>query len=187
MTAVVVPPFPVLTYVERFRSPHAEHSAESTWLDITRFLFDRDITDESTLDALVRHAYYRDDHLVPGSPLTPHATRHGPYRLDCLTTESFELTDRASAEETLYRWAEGSTSATDQQRLADIRTAERIITAATTIYHLKDLRETCEHEDGRLLGDFHELVLLNRHDGILAVLVASMTREGRTARPSSTP
>lgn len=68
-----------------------------------------------------------------------------------------------------------------------IRTAERIITAATTIYHLKDLGATCEHEDGWLLGDFHEFVLLNSHDGILTVLVASMALEGRPARPSSTP
>jgi hypothetical protein len=51
----------------------------------------------------------------------------------------------------------------------------KITEAATTIFHLNVLREGCEHEDGALLGDFHEFVLLNRHDGILTVLVASAT------------
>jgi hypothetical protein len=187
MFAVVPRPLPPLRYVERSRLPFDESAADQAWLDVTRFLFDRDTTDRSTLDALVTNAYYRDDYLVPGSALTPQGTRHGPYRLDCLTAEAFELTDRPSAEETLYRWADESRRATDQHYPAAIRTSERIIAATTSIFHLKDLRETCEHEYGRLLGDFHEFVLLNRHDGILTLLVASTTREERLPRPSATP
>jgi hypothetical protein len=187
MFAVVPRPLPLLMYVGRSRLPLDESAGDEAWLDLIRFVFDPEATGRSTLDALVTNAYYRDDYLVPRSVPTPHGTRHGPYRLDCLTVESFELSDGPSAEETLSRWAEESSRATDQHHPAAIRAAEQIIAAATSIFHLKDLRETCEHEDGRLLGDFHEFVLLNRHDAILTVLVASTTLEERLPRPSATP
>lgn len=187
MAAVVTPPLPLLRYVERSRLPLDESAADEAWLDLIRYLFDPDTTDRFTLDALLTNAFCRDDYLIQRSSLTPRGTRHGPYRIDCLTTESYELTDRPSAEETLYRWADESSRRTDQHYPAPIRTAERIIEAATTIFHLKDLRETCEHEDGRFLGDFHEFVLLNRHDGILTLLVASATLGRGLPIPSATP
>jgi hypothetical protein len=104
--AVVAPPFPQLRYIERSRLPLDEGAPDHAWLDLTRFLFDPDTTDQFTLDALLTNAFYRDDYLIVGSPLTPRATRHGPYRIDCLATESYELSDRPSTEETLYRWAD---------------------------------------------------------------------------------
>lgn len=138
-----------------------------------RFLFDGDITDQVTLGSLLGNAYYRRDYLDPDAPFTPRGTRHGPYRLPSLAADSFELTDRRSAEDTLSRWFEDVAEFADEQPRAAIHLAQQVIDAATTIYELRDLRDTCEHEDGRHLGAFHELVLLNRHDGILTVLVAS--------------
>jgi hypothetical protein len=182
---VATRPFPALTFVERSRLPHDENAAEAAWLDLTRLLFDGDVTDESTLDLLVRNAYYRDDYLVPGSPLTPKGTRHGPYRLDCLDTDSFEFTDRATAEEVLHRWDEESSPSSVHHDPRLMHTAEQILAAATTIFYLGDLRETCEHESGGCLGDFHEFVVLNRHDGILTVLVASTTRESEAPSDSA--
>jgi hypothetical protein len=181
--AVVAPPFPQVRYLERTRLPLDEGAPDDAWLDLIRFLFDPDTTDQFTLDLLLTNAHYRDDYLIVGSPLARHGTRHGPYRIDCLATESYELSDRPSAEETLYRWAEGSARSIDQPYPAPIRTAETITEAATTIFHLNVLREGCEHEDGALLGDFHEFVLLNRHDGILTVLVASATLNSTTLTP----
>ena len=174
---MVKPPFPQVRYIERSRLPLDEAAHDEAWLDLIRFLFDPDTTDRFTLDLLLANAYYRDDYLIVGGPLTPRGTRHGPYRIDCLATESYELSDRPSAEETLYRWADESVPSIDRRYPAPIHTAAKVIETATTIFHLNVLREGCEHEDGAGLSDFHEFVLLNRHDGILTVLVASGTRK----------
>ncbi len=145
---MVAPPFPQLSYVERSRLPLDEAAPDRAWLDLIRFLSDPDTTDQFTLARLVANAFYRDDYLILGSPLNPHGTRHGPYRLDCLTVDSFELSDRPSAEETLYRRADQSGRGVDQPYPAPIRSAEKIIEAATTIVHLNVLRDGSEHERG---------------------------------------
>jgi hypothetical protein len=59
---------------------------------------------------------------------------------------------------------------------AAIHAAERVLASATTTYHLKNLRMTCEHNEGGELGEFHEFILLNAHDGVFTVLVASSTK-----------
>ncbi len=173
------PPLPLLRFVERTRLPLDERATDAAWLDITRFLFDPDIVDLSTLHALVRNAYYCDDSQVPGSPVMRRGTRHGPYRIDCFDTDSFELSDRPSAEETLHRWAETSSRSPERRYPRPIHVAEQVLAAASTIFELRELPETCEHDLGRSLEDFHEFVLLNRHDGVLTVLVAATTRAPR--------
>jgi hypothetical protein len=168
----------VLRYIERTRTSLDEDAPEAGWLDVKRFLFDPDLTDIFTLHSLLRHPYWRDDYLVPNSPLNPHGTRHGPYLLDCLGTDSFELYDGLSAEVTLHQWVDESGLFDPGSYPPVIHSAERMLASATTIYHLKDLRTTCEHDAGGHLGEFHEFILLNAHDGVFTVLVASSTELG---------
>jgi hypothetical protein len=171
-------PFLLLQHVERTRMPLDEHAPDAAWLDLNRFLFDPDVTDQWTLRAMAQHAFFCDD---PESRRSPglRGTRHGPYRIECLGPDAYDISDRLSAEETLHRWAETSSASAERRYPPAIHTAEQILAAASTIFELRELPETCAHDFGHALDDFHEFVLLNRHDGILTVLVAATTRAPR--------
>jgi hypothetical protein len=54
------------------------------------------------LDALIRHPAYQDDFASPSG--TTDQPIHGPYRLDAITTEAFDIVNGATAKRLLAAW-----------------------------------------------------------------------------------
>jgi len=65
------------------------------WIDVRRLSTTWAGTDAELLDALLVHPTYRDLHLGPGDDRSPAV--HGPYRLECITADSFTAIPAADA------------------------------------------------------------------------------------------
>ncbi|WP_440072416.1 hypothetical protein [Streptosporangium sp. OZ121] len=143
------------------------------WVDVKHFRLATPQDDEPLLTALLSHQLYRDDYLgsdswKDGGPV------HGPYRLDALSAASFEEIDQESACATIRTWA--GRYADLPETIAHDLEAEvyPLIRAATSRYRLRDLDETARDDDlGWILGEFHELVMIDRNEDSLTVIVAS--------------
>ncbi|MER5649012.1 hypothetical protein [Streptosporangium sp. NPDC002524] len=143
------------------------------WVDVKHFRLATPQDDEPLLTALLSHQLYRDDYLgadsrKDGGPV------HGPYRLDALSPASFEEVDQEAARATIHTWA--GRYADLPETIAHDLEAEvyPLIRAATSRYRLRDLDEASRDDDlGWILGEFHELILIDRNRDSLAVIVAS--------------
>jgi hypothetical protein len=142
------------------------------WVDLKRFgLPSVPAEDVRLLDALLRHEQFRDDYA--GGDVDPAGTRHGSYWLDRITTEAYEPVTAATAIGVLSAWAHQFGNI--PQLLED--TLEREIylpvREATSLYRLKELGRAAFHDWGGVHIDFHELVIVNRVAGSLALMVAA--------------
>ncbi|GAA0847119.1 hypothetical protein ACFQVD_43920 [Streptosporangium amethystogenes subsp. fukuiense] len=143
------------------------------WVDVKHFRIVPGQDDEPLLTALLSHQLYRDDYLGPDS-WKDGGSVHGPYRLDALSTASFEGVDAETASATIRTWADRYTDLPETVAHDLESEVYRLIRAATSLYRLRDLDEADRDDDlGWILGDFHELVLIDRNEGSLAVVVAS--------------
>ncbi|MEU8381018.1 hypothetical protein [Streptosporangium sp. NPDC048865] len=143
------------------------------WVDVKRFRLTAPQDDGPLLTALLSHQLYRDDYLGSGSERDGEPV-HGPYRLDALSAASFERVDQETACATIRTWA---------GRYADLpETVAReleaevypLIRAATSRYRLRDLDEAARDDDlGWILGEFHELILIDRDQDSLTVVAAT--------------
>ncbi|WP_326829552.1 hypothetical protein OIE13_04225 [Streptosporangium sp. NBC_01810] len=143
------------------------------WVDVKHFRIASGQDDEPLLTALLSHQLYRDDYLGSDS-WKGDGSVHGPYRLDSLSAASFEDVDTETASATIRTWADRYTDLPEAVA-HDLETeVYRLIRAATSRYRLRDLDEAARDDDlGWILGEFHELVLIDRSEGSLAVIVAS--------------
>jgi hypothetical protein len=141
------------------------------WVDIKRFrLPDAVIDDQDLLTLLIAHGSYGDSYATdPGDD--PH--RHGPYWRDRITCGCFEATDAASEVVRLRAWAEEHAELPGRLHVELDRELYRPLRAAGAVYRLRDLGEDSFHDWGGVLGPFHELVLIDRAAGELALIVAT--------------
>jgi hypothetical protein len=118
-----------------------------------------------------RHEQFRDDYA--GGDVDPAGTRHGSYWLDRITTQAYEPVTAATAIGVLSAWAHQFGNI--PQLLED--TLEREIylpvREATSLYRLKELGRAAFHDWGGVHIDFHELVIIDRVAGSLALMVAA--------------
>jgi len=146
------------------------------WVSIKLFELRADADDNEVLASLIRHVRYRDSYNGTGDE--DMKTIHGPYQLSAITPDSF-ISASASAIETLIRtWAEYAAPLPDPRRAEMERELYPRIRQATSAYQLFDLRDTAQQEEGwgTSVGSatgFFELVLINRANGSLALVVAS--------------
>lgn len=144
------------------------------WVSIKLFrLPGHPIDDQAALRLLLRHVRYRDSYAGTGDK--DMVTLHGPYRLDAISIDSFTPADPASAEATLGAWAEEYWALDEAARDWLERELYPRVRNATSCYRLADLGEDAQHDWGWVLGKtgFHELVVVDRVAGSLALVVAS--------------
>ncbi|SNS53215.1 hypothetical protein SAMN05216276_101139 [Streptosporangium subroseum] len=145
------------------------------WVDVKHFqVCARPEDDEQLLTTLISHEMYRDDYLGSDSWKDTESSVHGPYRLDALSATAFEGIDQATALATIRTWAEKyrELSETVAQDLEN--EVHQLIRTATSCYRLKELDEAARDDRlGWILGEFHELVLIDQHEGSLSLIVAS--------------
>ncbi|GAA1034362.1 MULTISPECIES: hypothetical protein [Amycolatopsis] len=131
------------------------------------------VDDRTVLRLLLRHGRYRDDYAGGGDNLT--ALVHARYRLDLITLDSFTPADPTVEEQVLRTWAEQYDRLPAAVQAQMERELYPRLHSATSLYRLADLDENAYHEYGSVVGfsGFHELVLIDRDTGALALAVAS--------------
>ncbi len=144
------------------------------WVSIKLFEFPADIDDDAVLSLLIRHVRYRDSYGGTGDK--DMETIHGPYWLYAITPEVFSPVSPADAEALIRTWAEYAAPLPDAYRDEMEQELYPRIRCATSRYQLPDLRDSAEHDWGSSVGSltgFFEFVLIDRHAGSVALVVAS--------------
>jgi hypothetical protein len=144
------------------------------WVSIKLFALPSEpVDDHAALNLLLQHVRYRDSYA--SSVFKDSMNLHGPYRLDTITTDSFTLSDGASAETTIRTWAEQLTPVPDAACDELQRELYPRIRNASRCYRLADPGKDALHDWGDVVGKtgFNEFVLIDRDGGSLALVVAS--------------
>lgn len=150
------------------------HLPAYQWVSVKLFMLpDEAIEDHAALNLLLQHVRYRDSYA--SSAFKDSVNLHGPYRLNAITTDSFTLSDSASAEATIHTWAERFTpvpAAADDELQRELY---RRIRNASCCYRLVDPGKDALHAWGDIVGKtgFNEFVLIDHDRGSLALVVAS--------------
>jgi hypothetical protein len=144
------------------------------WVNIKIFALPADSEDTEVLDLLIRHVRYRDSYAAP--EFKDAKTIHGPFWLNAISPEEFSPVSAADAEALIRTWAEYAAPLPDGRREEMEQTLYPRIRSATSRYQLSDLRDVAEHDWGSTVGSitgFFEFVLIDRHAGSVALVVAS--------------
>jgi hypothetical protein len=154
------------------------------WVDVKQFRLGGQGSDRDLLDALITHPRYRDHYTSPNSDTRDPI--HGPYELNRIRVDMFTPFTETEAIDALREWTtefdypEGC-DASWPWNIAppapyidgDATTVLAMITAATTRYRLSNLGADAYHQFGWVLGEFLELVVINRTSSELILVVAS--------------
>ena len=142
------------------------------WISVKYFRFPRSepTSPEQAVTTLLGHPAYWDTY-TGGDNISPGV--HGPYRLDAITVDQFQIVDAPSAELVLREWLERDEGpVADDQIDGDLDSVLRRIREAETRLSLRDLGTESHHETGWILhSGFVELVLIT--GGLISLLVAS--------------
>jgi hypothetical protein len=144
------------------------------WVSIKLFALPPDSDDYAALALLIHHVRYRDSYGGTGDK--DMGTIHGPYWLYAITPEMFSAVSATEVEAVIRTWAEYAAPLPDSRREEMDRELYPRIRNATSRYQLPDLRDAAEHDWGGSVGSitgFFEFVLIDRHSGIVALVVAS--------------
>ncbi|MFC8046875.1 hypothetical protein [Nocardia sp. NPDC057353] len=142
------------------------------WVDSKKYIVQQPgATDAEILRALIDSTAYRDNYI--GGGIEPGGTRHGPYWLRNISVDSYRDISRDEAVAVVDRWLRAAGSVPDELMTDLIAEVFEPIGTATAIYELRDLGEAAMSDLGLSNGEFHELVLLDRANASLRMIVAS--------------
>jgi hypothetical protein len=154
------------------------------WVNVKRFHVTGPGADRELLGALITNPSYRDYYTSPDSE-TPDPV-HGPYELSRISIDLFVPLNKTETLEALRAWTrewaypdrcdaswpwdiESPAPSID----GDATIVRNLVAAAATRYRLADLGPDAHHGLGWVLGEFLELVLVNRANDQLSLVVAS--------------
>jgi hypothetical protein len=141
------------------------------WIDVTRFQLSSEVLDnQDALTALIAHPQFRNTYDGAGVQDWP---RHGPWWLDRITPDVYETVDAATAVEVIHSWANQHGDLPDSLASRLCQEIYTPVREATSRYLLRQLPEDAFHDYGPIHIDYHELVLIDRLAGTLALLVAT--------------
>jgi hypothetical protein len=117
------------------------------WISVKLFRPPKKSRDgREALGLLLQHVRYRDSYA--SSSFRDSLSIHGPYWLDVITTDSFTLSDAASAETTIRTWAEQFTPMPDATHDELQRELYPRMHNASCCYQLADLGKDALHDWG---------------------------------------
>lgn len=149
-------------------------NATFQWVNVKLFaLPGQDLDDRAVLALLLANARYRDSYAGTGDE--DMGTIHGPFRLDAITVDSFAPADAAAEVATLGEWAQRYAPLSEAVAEQVETEVYRRVRDATSRYRLVNPGEDQFHEWGFAVGNngFHELVVIDRPAGSVALIVAS--------------
>jgi len=149
-------------------------NATFQWVNIKLFgLPGPELDDRAVLSLLLADRRYRDSYAGTGDE--DMETIHGPFRLDAITVDSFAPADAAAEIATLGEWAEQYAPLPEAAAAQVEKEVYGRLRDATSRYRLVNPGEDQFHEWGFAVGShgFHELVLIDRAAGSVALIVAS--------------
>lgn len=146
------------------------------WIDVKHFaLRPADAAPEDALAALVAHVRYRDNYATATSQDEDSVELHGPYWLRCLSVESYRHVSVDEGRVAITRFA--ALYCDEIERKAQYGIVDEsvlpIFAGATECLMLRQLGEDAIHEWGWVLDDFTEIVVLDRDQGRLTLIVAA--------------
>ncbi|WP_217924595.1 hypothetical protein [Miltoncostaea oceani] len=130
-------------------------------------------TPAHALELLLRDAHYRDDYDTPDSQDWDTRTRHGPFRVDAITVQSFEPVSAAAASRALQDLADlhGGPSPEVAERLED--RVLRVVADAPSHWRLRDPGPAGRHDFSHILNDFVEIVTVDLDERVLVLVVGA--------------
>lgn len=145
------------------------------WVSIKLFVLPVGADDYEVLRLLIGHVRYRDSYNGTGDE--DMETIHGPYWLYAIAPELFSPVSAGDAEALIRTWAEYAAPLPEPRREEMERELYPRIRGATSRYQLPGLHDTAQQDQGwgSSVGSdgFHEFVLIDRHSGSVALVVAS--------------
>ena len=151
----------------RLRGFHAQFLAGA----VSNFSLDN----ETALASLLAHPRYRHDYASPMPDTDADFVMtevHGPYPLDNIDQGRFHKITADDAATRLRDWAADHDDDPSSYAGLDKHLISLVETVAT-IYLLDDFRDGGEHDYGWILGAFLELVVIDRPQSTLTLLVAT--------------
>ena len=139
------------------------------WIDIRHFHTVNASMPGDVVRGLIAHPSYRDNYLSSDAKTTDHV--HGPYRLESVTLDAFELLDVETALAIFDAWVQMYPLSEGDTVEGDLAAVYRLFREARTCWHLRPLGENEFHELGFVLGPFVEFVLESANR--LSLVVAS--------------
>ena len=141
------------------------------WVDVQRFSVAAGVGDREALALLISDGRYGCDYAGGAPGQDP--DRHGPYWRERITPDAFDLTDADAEEHRLRAWA-GQHAELSNRLRSELEVAlYGPLRAADRVYRLRDLGEAAFHDWGGVHLSFHELALIDRAAGTLALVVAA--------------
>lgn len=148
-----------------------------TWVDLKYFAIRPEASSYTVLADLIGHEQYHDHYAGQDPTDQSHHALHGPYRLEAITPAEFQLVSAQAAREELRDWAFSWVVPDKDGPAVEAKLVAEVLPKLEggSIYRLRDLRETAEHEWGWVVGHagFYEFVIIDPAAKELTLLVAS--------------
>lgn len=142
------------------------------WIDIKRFtIIEPPVVDRELLSALIGDQHFRDDYI--GGGVDPAGTRHGPYRIDRVTPDSYTPASAHSVIALVTRWVDQCGVVPDALRQVIDREVFAPARTATDIATLPRLDYSAVNDYGFVHTEFHEIVTIDTTGGTLRLIVAA--------------
>jgi hypothetical protein len=143
------------------------------WIDIRRFTIQEidQVEDVDVLEALIAHQLYHNLYMGPDTDTS--LPFHGPYYLEYLTPAQYEEIDQVRAGTALQMWMSRWAMPNPSQIDGNFDAVLTAIQSATSLYHLKDVGLKARHENADILGEFLEIIAIDRGAGVITLIVAS--------------
>lgn len=142
------------------------------WVDLQHFRPPETADDDGALlAALIAHERFGNNYA--GSNPSSDPERHGPYWRERITPAYYDPIDTDAAQRHLRAWAEQLAPLPEHLRPDLEQEAYQRLRAADRVYKLRDLGPAAFHDWGGVHTEFHELVLIDRVNHTLSLLVAA--------------
>lgn len=142
------------------------------WIDVKRFtIAEPPAADRDLLSALIDNQHFRDDYI--GGGVDPAGTRHGPYRIDRITPDSYTHVSADSAVALVTRWVDQCGVVPDVLRQVIGREVFEPARTATAIVTLPRLDASAVDDYGLIHTEFHEIVTIDTTGRTLRLIVAA--------------
>ncbi|MEU4314483.1 hypothetical protein [Nocardia sp. NPDC024068] len=142
------------------------------WIDVKSFSIPQiSASDDRLIAKLIEQEQFRDDYV--GGGVDPKGTHHGPYRIECVSSDSYMHVESGYALDLITDWIDGC-GVVPESLMLDVESNVLLrMRAATAIFELRDLGDSAVGDYGFIHGEFHELVVIDRNAGSLHLIIAA--------------